>query len=385
MGVKVREKHKGSGEWWIFIDHRGSRKAMKIGRDKRLALRSAKIIEAELVLGKFNMNEKPAPLFKDYAKTWINTTVPINCKESTVRSYQDILRLHVLPVFGKVRITDIKRGKIKDFLTDKMLKGYAPNTVAHMKDVVSGVLTKALDDEVIQANPALRLNMKNPLKKVEEKINPLNQKELKELLDTVDENYTGLYPLVLTMARTGLRIGEALALRWEDVNFKDRFIHVRRGLVRGKITTPKNSKTRKVDMSQQLTAVLKQLLVNEGPKEVSEYIFTNAQGGLIDKDNWRSRVFYQAVEKAEIKRIRIHDLRHTYATLRIAKGDNIADVSNQLGHHSVKFTWDTYYHWVPGDKKDEVDGLDDPGFSQLSATYPQPTRKTGKKITAKSG
>ena len=66
-----------------------------------------------------------------------------------------------------------------------------------------------------------------------------------------------------------------------------------------------------------------------------EYIFTNSHGGLIDKDNWRRRVFAKALQKAGLRKVRIHDLRHTYATLRISKGDNIADVSNQLGHHSV--------------------------------------------------
>ncbi len=85
----------------------------------------------------------------------------------------------------------------------------------------------------------------------------------------------------------------------------------------------------------------------------------NKEGKVVDKDNWRRRVFYKAIEKAEARKIRIHDLRHTYATLRISKGDNVADVSKQLGHHSVKFTMDIYYHWFPGKKKSEVDGLDD--------------------------
>jgi len=98
-----------------------------------------------------------------------------------------------------------------------------------------------------------------------------------------------------------------------------------------------------------------------------EYLFTNEKGLILDKDNWRRRVFAKAFEKAELRKIRIHDMRHTYATLRISKGDNIADVSNQLGHHSVKLTMDTYYHWVPGKKKDEVDGLDDSSFRHLSA------------------
>jgi integrase len=72
----------------------------------------------------------------------------------------------------------------------------------------------------------------------------------------------------------------------------------------------------------------------------------------------RKRVFYKCLEKAGLRRIRIHDLRHTYATLRISKGDNILDVSKQLGHHSVKITLDIYAHWMPGGKKSEVDELD---------------------------
>ena len=65
------------------------------------------------------------------------------------------------------------------------------------------------------------------------------------------------------------------------------------------------------------------------------------------------------LKKAKLRQIRIHDARHTYATLRISKGDNIADVSKQLGHYSVRLTMDVYYHWLPGNKKSEVDALDD--------------------------
>ena len=72
----------------------------------------------------------------------------------------------------------------------------------------------------------------------------------------------------------------------------------------------------------------------------------------------RRRVFYKALEKAGLRRIRIHDLQHTYATLRLMKGDNIVDVSNQLGHADVKTTLEVYCHWIPGSKKAQVDELD---------------------------
>ena len=111
-----------------------------------------------------------------------------------------------------------------------------------------------------------------------------------------------------------------------------------------------------------------------------ENVFINNSGNPIDVDNWRPRVFNKALKKAKVRKIRIHDLRHTYATLRISKGDNIADVSNQLGHHSVKLTLDTYYHWIPGKLKNEVDALDD---LHLSAPQAHPEAENEAKVSAK--
>ena len=102
-----------------------------------------------------------------------------------------------------------------------------------------------------------------------------------------------------------------------------------------------------------------------------EWVFVTMNGEPYHESYVR-RVFYRALKKANLRKIRVHDLRHTYATLRISKGDNIADVSKQLGHYSVKFTMDVYYHWVPGGSKAEVDGLDGLGsgatIRNLSAT-----------------
>jgi len=393
MAVKVRERPKGSGIYWIFIDHQGKRKSKKVGRDKRLAQEAAKKIEAKLVLGDLNLspdeNQTP-PTFGEYAKNWILLTVPATCKESTLRDYHDILKNHVLPVFGNYNIEDVTRGMIIDFLLGKLNQGYATNTVCHFRDVISGVFNKAIDDEVLQINPALRMGKYLSSKKDHrEALAPLTSEELNVLLRTVRLHFKEHFPLFLLLARTGLRIGEALALKWEDIDFNGRFIDVKRSIVRGKIQTPKSGKNRRVDMSLQLTHALKKYLVESKKKGLAlglgalpEYAFTNNNGGLIDTDNWRRRVFVKALQKAGLRKVRIHDLRHTYATLRISKGDNIADVSNQLGHHSVKLTLDTYFHWIPGGKKSEIDALDDPSILQPSATYPQPEQKNGVTLNA---
>jgi integrase len=289
-----------------------------------------------------------------------------------------------LPVFSDLNTTDFTRGKVKDFLLDKINQGYAKSTVSHMKDVIAGVLNRAIDDEIITANPAHRLGKILAVKDRVRTLDTLSSDEVRLLLDTVIVHFPGHYTLFLLLARTGMRIGEALALQWGDIDFAGRFIDVKRGLVRGKISTTKSGKERRVDMSRQLAEALKAHELESKKKgfslglgDIPEYVFTNENGELIDKDNWRRRVFNKALKKAALRRIRIHDLRHTYATLRISKGDNIADVSKQLGHHSVKLTMDVYYHWIPGKKKSEVDGLDDQEFLHPSAPYPHPAVKKG--------
>ena len=142
-------------------------------------------------------------------------------------------------------------------------------------------------------------------------------------------------------------------------------IEVRRNCVRGLIGTPKSGKVRRVDMSAGLKAVLqayltkrKRDILKKGWGESLQWLFYNGSGNAVDVNNIRERVFKKVLQKAGLRHIRMHDLRHTYATLRIDAGHNIADVSKQLGHHSIRITIDTYHHWMPGSAKAEVDQLD---------------------------
>ncbi len=273
MGVIVRQKVKGKGQpWWVFIAHGGERTSRRVGT-KGAAEKVASIIEARLQLGQpafeeEQREEKPEPTFSQYAESWISTIAPANCKESTVSSYDDLLRLHILPVFGSLRLKEINRGKLKDFFAAKILEGYAKSSVVHMKNAISGILAKAVDDEVIPANLTggikivKKTNGEDDENGGDEKADPLSAEEVTLLLNTVKADNSKAYPLsehyplFLLLVRTGLRIGEAFALRWGDIDFNGRFIHVQRGLSRGKIQTPKNGKTRRVDMSPHLAEAL---------------------------------------------------------------------------------------------------------------------------------
>ncbi len=259
MGVTVRQKIKGKGKpWWVFVSHNGQRTSKRVG-SKDAANDVAKEIEAKLALGQYSFeDEKPVPSFKDLSKTWLKTTVPATCKPSTTREYKDILNNHVWTVFSEQKITDITRGDVKDFLFSKLNGGYAYSTVAHFRNCLSGVFNLAIDHKIMDTNPAQ--NLRKVIKKKDSQIdiNPLTASELNLLLETLKEHFKfKYYTLFMLLARTGMRRGEALALKWGDIDFNGRFIEVRRNYVRKRIQTTKSDKIRRVDMSQQLKAVLK--------------------------------------------------------------------------------------------------------------------------------
>jgi integrase len=368
MGVIVKEKIKNSGEWWLFINHKGKRKSKMIGRDRKKAIEVAKKIEAKLVLNDVGiMEQKQISTFAVYAKKWITDTVPAICKPSTASDCKRLLDKHILPALGKHKVTEINRHTVKQFLMKKANEGYSGSSITHIKNAISGVLGLAVDDEVIAYNPAQKLGKFIRTKSLQLDVDPLTRNELRLLLDTFAKHYPRHYPLALTLARTGMRIGEALALQWGDIDFNGRFIMVQRGFSRGRVETPKNGKIRRVDMSKHLTETLSELLhyrkiekINKGWKKSPEWVFVNQSGNPVtDATHWRSDVYQKALMKAGLRKMRIHDLRHTYASIMIQAGESLAYIRDQLGHHSIKVTVDIYGHLAPEGNKEAVDRLDD--------------------------
>jgi len=392
MGVIVRQKVKGRGKpWWVFVAHNGRRTSKKVG-DKKAAEGVASTIQAKLKLGEFDFEEKKPqtiPSFKVYAESVFMTEFSTNNhKESTRDSYNQVLRNHVYPSIGDKPLNEITKQDIKDLLIKKRSEGYSLATVKLIKAYTASIFEYAVgDDEIIESNPVKSLGKRIQeslrSKDISEQINPLTKEELGSLLQSAQIHFKEHYPLFLLLARTGMRVGEALALQWGDIDFNGRFIEVKRQYSKGRIFTPKSNKTRRVDMSFQLCETLKSYKTECKKKglalglgDAPEYVFTNNTGSLIDLDNWRRRVFNKALEKAELRKVRIHDLRHSYATIRISEGHDIIDVSNQLGHHAEAFTLKVYNHWKPGKRKSEVDSLDDSSFfvhSNAPYVHPEPS------------
>jgi integrase len=123
------------------------------------------------------------------------------------------------------------------------------------------------------------------------------------------------------------------------------------GDTRHKMGPPKNNKPRKVDLPFVVVDTMRELRAKQKVVTLKE-VFVDDKGKRLEH-----KPVYRALHKITPRKIRIHDLRHTYATLRVAKGDNIVDVSKQLGHHDPGFTLKRYAHWMPGEHKSQVDEL----------------------------
>jgi integrase len=342
MGVKVKE---WKGAWWIFVNHKGKRKAKRVGEGKegyRATSSAAETLQARLVLGDYNLDEPKPVTLRDYAEVWLSTYVSANLKAGTQEKYAEVLCKHWFPRLGDIPMQSVSRAQIKTILSEK-LSSHAKSTVTLMIDVLRGCLNAAVEDQLLTGNPAAKLG----------KVLPQGRKK-KEI-----------YPQILLLARTGMRIGEALALQVEDVDFDNRVIWVRRtwgsrrsALGLNRLNSPKSGSERRVDMSKQLSAVLSRYLKQRSVD--APWLFPSKQthegpihpSTLLRK--WKALMKLSALTYRKP-----HTLRHTYASMLIQNGENLVYVRDQLGHSSIKITIDTYGHLMPSANKAVVDRLDE--------------------------
>jgi integrase len=190
-------------------------------------------------------------------------------------------------------------------------------------------LSHALEDELLTVYPALKPGKFLPKISKRRKINPLTREEVGLLLTTTKDKLPRCYPLFLCAVLTGLRMGELLALQWGDIDWQSRFIDVQRNYTHWKITTPKSGESRRVDMSRELAHTLANLRTErqieaaaQGWKDLPPWVFCSEVGGLLLPHNVRDRIFYGLLIKAKLRKVRFHDLRHSFASLcysRMAK------------------------------------------------------------------
>jgi integrase len=271
-----------------------------------------------------------------------------------------------------VRVRDLPKGRIKAFLAEKLTSESDPlsrNSVRIIHATLRAMLNAALDDGVIYSNPAERLGrslrLSSAAKHREEEIKAMDAEQLARFLAAAQEGDAGYYALFFTMARTGVRLGEAFALQWTAFDYERRELLVERTLSEGMLGTTKGGRSRRVDMSRELVAALRRLEVQrkedwlrQGRGVIPPWIFCTSDGTPLDQSAV-SKLFKKTLRAAGLPpHYSPHSLRHTFASLLLQDGASPAYVQRQLGHASIQLTVDTYGKWLPMGNKAAADRLD---------------------------
>lgn len=274
-------------------------------------------------------------------------------KESSTVKYINILNNHLLPEFGQRNITDISRTDIQDYISRLLMSGGRNNTGLAPKTVNSIIsVMKNVFEHVAETKGCTLVNFKGlTVKQPQKQMRILSQSEQNILTGYLLEKSSDTSIGILLSLYTGLRVGEVCALKWEDISFRDKCIHIKKTMqriqVKGNldykseiiISTPKSEcSVRDVPIPDKLM-----LMLQKRQNAPNTYFLTGKTNLYVEPRTMQNR-FKSTIKKAGIAPANFHALRHTFATRCIELGFDIKSLSEILGHASVNITLNRYVH-----------------------------------------
>jgi integrase len=327
-----------NGKLWITFYHQSNRYRRALNLDDTKAnrkLANTKIIPE--IVYKLNSGEffkRKIPTVSEYAKISLELHSK-DRKASTTYDYETSIRLHILPTFGTKPLNEIKPSDIQ-LWQNNLLDTLKPRRVRNIRATFNTIFDDALRDEIIDKNPISRV--KTPkLDKVD--VKSFTMDELKKIINTATGEMKAFVALGFF---TGLRSGEIIGLRWEDVNFKKREINIVRAIKMGTISTPKTKNSiRTIDILDNLLPYLEEQYRLTGKHK--SYVFLNKYNEhYYDIKRIRDSKWKHLLKECEIPYRTIYQMRHTFATVMIENGEDILWVSNMLGHSDSSMTLQMY-------------------------------------------
>jgi len=309
----------------------------------------------------------------EYLDRWLADSVKGMVKETTYANYAYITHKHISPALGHVKLKTLTPAHVRGFYGEKAHTNLSAATVKKMHVVLRKALSQLVLDGLIPRNAAD--GVKPPrVSAPGEEIKPLGSEECAKFLEASrGERLEALYVLAV---HCGLREGELLALRWEDVYLEAAkpTMLVRRTLTRGEEgrgwvvgASTKSGKGRRVRLTRRAVAVLKdhrkrqleERLRLAGLWQDQGLVFAGETGSLLNPSNLRNRSFKRIKRRSGLRQdLRFHDLRHTCATLLLGEGVNVKVVSEMLGHASITITLNTYSHVLPDMQDSAADAME---------------------------
>jgi integrase len=302
-----------------------------------------------------------------YLGRWLTDSVRDTVRPTTFERYEQIVRLHLRPVLGQLKLKNLTSAHVRGLYRQKLDAGLAPRTVQYVHVTLHKALEQAIADGLIPRNATEAVK---PPQVRREEMRPLTAKQVRILFDAAKgDRLAALYVLAVT---TGLRQGELLGLKWDDVDLEAGTLQVRRTLTTAKggpqLTSPKTKGSRRtVKLPQTALEALRSHLERQ-LGEIDQagslwrengLIFASESGDPLDRRNVTTHQFKPLLKRAGLPQIRFHELRHTCATLLLSKNVNPKIVSEMLGHASIAITLDTYSHVLPNMQDSAAKAMED--------------------------
>jgi len=337
------------------------RRTLPAGFTKQRAKDYLRDIEEKIARRTF-LHEKKTPLFSEVAKQWHEYKKP-NIRITTWNQNEMVLRLHFYD-FNDLKVSLITVPMVEKYLTSLRNKGLKMTTIRRLLNVLNQIMTYAVRHKLIDSNPVRDAERPRISEKESKAISVLTPDQIRALLDaTSNQKYQTLF---MVAVMTGARQGEILGLKWSDVDFERKQLHINRTYNHRQFFSPKTAQSRRaIDLAP---AVVKQLAgwkLASGAKG-DDLIFPadkNKEEPMIYQTDalW---YFQQALKAAGCPRIRFHDLRHTYASLLIDQGENIKYIQTQLGHATPMMTLNVYSHLMKSENQEAACRLENAVFSE---------------------
>lgn len=344
------EKDKKTGKWLIqyrYTDWQGKRrKSTKRGfATKR---------EAEEWLRNFLITQKADfdMKFEDFWKMY-RADMETRLREHTMRTKKYIVELKILPYFGNKRVNDITAADIRQWQNELIKMGYSPTYLKTINNQLSAIFNYAVRYYDLKSNPCAKAGSMGKSKA--EEMDFWTGEEFRKFIDSV-MNKRLSYMAFMTLYWTGMRMGELLALNPKDVDLEKKTISITKSYQRlGKkdvLTPPKTPKSKRViTIPEFLAADIKDYMDSLYDLQEDDRLFPITKYYL-------EHEMQRGIKESGVKRIRVHDLRHSHASMLIELGFSPLEIANRLGHEKVETTLNTYAHLYPNKQTKLAERLD---------------------------
>lgn len=297
---------------------------------------------------------------RQYVERVFMPTVSVRCSENTRTSYDRIFRTWVFPSIGEIKMPEITSAQISAVLLELQKQGKAHASCVKCYAVLGSLFKMAFLDDTIPTNPMQKVQRPKPRKDEKEKgVQAYTAQEARRITDALEQEPLKWRVYVRLLIDTGIRRGECSGLQWSDIDFEEGSISINRTLCytpeRGVYAnTPKSGHSRSVPVGADDLRLLKQLRTEQAASCVSKWVFTHdGAPEPIHPDN-PTRYLKNFAKRAGVDNLHPHKLRHTFASIAITNGADVASVSETLGHADKSTTLRMYTHADEASKRRTV-------------------------------